>query len=204
MIGYLEGTLLKKEEDRILVLIHQIGYEVLVAPIVMAALEAKALGDPVSLYIYHHQTERQPKPVLIGFTNEAEKEFFQQFLSVEDIGPLKAVRALTLPVREVARAIEAREAGPLRRLKGIGERTAQKIIAALAGKMERFIAVSMDAEGEAFLPDVSAQVLQVLVEQLGHRVPEAKRMIAEAMDRNQGISTPEELIEEVFRSGSVQ
>ena len=79
MIGYLEGKLMKKEKERILLLVNQVGYEILVPVVVMETLSPKTIGDEVSLYIYYYQTERQPKPVLIGFNLEAEKEFFQYF-----------------------------------------------------------------------------------------------------------------------------
>lgn len=199
MIGYLEGKLLKKETDRVLVLANQIGYEVLLPVIVMESFQTKNIGDKISLYIYHQQTERQPKPVLIGFNLEVEKEFFQYFISVEDIGPLKAVKALNIPVRDIARAIELKEIDRLRQLKGIGSRTAQKIIATLHGKMEKFALIRKTEKkettiGENFL----LQVQDVLVNQLGYRVAEAKRMIADAMRRNSTISTPEELFEEVY------
>lgn len=82
MIGYLEGKILKKEEDRILVLANQIGYEVLLPAIVMASFQDNQIGDEISLYIFYQQTERQPKPILIGFNLEVEKEFFQYFISV--------------------------------------------------------------------------------------------------------------------------
>jgi Holliday junction DNA helicase RuvA len=67
MIAYLEGTLLKKEADRIVLLANQVGYEVLIPLFVMEAVGVKSVGDKVSLFIYYHQTERQPKPVLIVF-----------------------------------------------------------------------------------------------------------------------------------------
>ena len=77
MIGYIEGRILNKEEDRILVLANQIGYEVLLPAIVMESLQNKEIGEEISLYIFYQQTERQPKPVLIGFNLEVEREFFQ-------------------------------------------------------------------------------------------------------------------------------
>ena len=80
MIGYLEGKILKKEEDRLLVLANQIGYEVLLPAIVMKSLQHKNVGEEISLYIFFQQTERQPKPVLIGFNLELQKEFFQYFI----------------------------------------------------------------------------------------------------------------------------
>jgi Holliday junction DNA helicase RuvA len=204
MIAYLDGLLLRKEKDRIILLANQVGYEVLVPFFVMESLQTKAIGDPVALYIYYHQTERQPKPVLIGFNLEAEREFFQQFISVEDIGPIKAAKALIFPVRDIARAIETKNSDLLKRLSGIGDRTAKKIIASLQGKMGKF-ALIRETEIETPKPDEDfiSTVLNVLVEQLGHRMNEARQMIDEAMKRKPLISNPEDLFEEVYRGALI-
>jgi len=200
MIAYLEGTLLKKEADRIILLANQVGYEVLVPLFVMETINGKSVGDTVSLFIYYHQTERQPKPVLIGFHLEAEREFFLMFISVEAIGPLKAIKALNLSVRDIARAIESRNLVALKRLNGIGDRTARKIIATLQGKMGKF-ALIRDDETDKPLPleDFVDQVIGVLVDQLGHKMPEAKQMVKAAMKRKPLISNPEDLFDEVYR-----
>jgi Holliday junction DNA helicase RuvA len=199
MIGYIEGKILKKEDERVLVLANQIGYEILLPAFVMEGLATQKVGDDIALYIFYQQTERQPKPILIGFNLEAEKEFFQFFISVEDIGPLKAVKALGVPVREVARAIENRDVHSLTQLKGIGTRTAHKIIATLEGKMGKFALIrKADKQEIPVVEDFSEQVLQVLVNQLGHRTANARRMINSALKRNSAIRTPEELLEEVY------
>ena len=204
MIGYLEGKLLRKEENRILLLVNQIGYEILMPEIVMETLNATAVGDDLSLYIYHQQTERQPKPILIGFNLEIEKEFFEYFISVEDIGPMKAVKALNLSIREIARAIEDKDIDRLRQLKGVGNRTAQKIVATLEGKMDKFALIRPETEKRLpDTPDVAEQVMEVLVSQLGYKTSDAKRLVSEALHRNDNISTPEELFEEVYRGESI-
>jgi Holliday junction DNA helicase RuvA len=200
VIGYIQGKILKKESDRLLVLANQIGFEILVPAVVMESLAERHAGDDLALHVYFQQTERQPKPVLIGFAHEIEKEFFQNFISVEDIGPLKAVRAMTVPVGEIARAIEARDLDALARLKGIGKRTAQKIIATLEGRMGKFALMRTEPKSPAPAADDAAQqVLEVMVNQLGHRMADAKRMITEAFKRRPSIATPEELFEEVYR-----
>ena len=200
MIGYIEGKILKKEDDRVLVLTNQVGYEILLPSFVMETLNSKGVGDQISLYIFYQQTERQPKPVLIGFNLEVEKEFFQYFISVEDIGPLKAVKALTIPVREIAGAIEERDIGSLTQLKGIGNRTAQKIVATLEGKMGKFALIRREeSQKPPGIEDFTQQVFDVLVKQLGHRSADAKQMIAKALKGNRAISTAEELFEEVYR-----
>lgn len=200
MIAYLEGTLLKKETDRIILLANQVGYEVLVPLFVMETINAKSVGDTVSLFIYYHQTERQPKPVLIGFHLEAEREFFLMFISVEAIGPLKAIKALNLSVRDIARAIESKNLEALKRLNGIGDRTARKIIATLQGKMGKFALIRDEETGNP-LPadDFVEQVIGVLVDQLGHRMPQAKQMVMAAMKRKPLIANPEDLFDEVYR-----
>jgi len=200
VIGYIQGKIIKKEGDRLLVLANQIGFEILVPAVVMAALADRQAGDEIALHLYYQQTERQPKPILIGFTHEVEKEFFQNFISVEDIGPLKAVKAMTLPVSEIARAIETRDLDALGRLKGIGKRTAQKIIATLEGRMGKFALLRAEPKAPVTVAeDVAQQVLDVMVNQLGHRAADARRMIADAFKRNSAIGTPEELFEEVYR-----
>ncbi len=203
MIGYLEGHLLNKEADHILLLVNHIGYEILLPAFVMATLNNKEVGDDIALYIYYQQTERQPKPVLIGFNLEAEKEFFQHFISVEAIGPLKAAKAMTISVRDIARAIENKDASQLKKLKGIGARTAQKIIATLEGKVGKFALIRKDEKMVSPpLEDFTIQVLDVLTNQLGHKIADAKHLISQAMERNNSISTPEELFDEVL-SGEV-
>jgi Holliday junction DNA helicase RuvA len=131
---------------------------------------------------------------------EVEKEFFQYFISVEDIGPMKAVKAMNMPVRDIARAIESGDVAALRRLNGVGSRTAQKIVATLSGKMDKFALIRA---GEALpavpLGDFVQLVLDVLTNQLGHKTADAKRMISSAMDRNPAIGTPEELFDEIYR-----
>ena len=203
MIRYIEGRLLKKEEDRVVVLANGMGYEILLPAMVRQTFNAKRAGEDgemVKLFIYYHQTERQPKPLLIGFNYEPEKEFFEKFIKVEDIGPPSAVKALVLPIPQIARAIEERDSKALERLRGVGKRTADKIIATLQGKVGKFALMREDqifAEEEVI--DFKKQVDEVLVKDLGHKVSEAQRLTKEAMLRNPGIATPEELFEEVYR-----
>ncbi len=202
MIGYLEGRIIKKEEDRILLLVNHIGYEILLPANVMETIGPAGTEDLISLYIYYYQTERQPKPTLIGFNLEAEKEFFQYFISVEAIGPMKAVKAMTIPAREIARAIEEDDVNRLTKLNGIGKRTAQKIIATLEGKMGKFALInSGDKSIQTVVrdEDYSELVFDVLITQLGYKPADAKKMIAEALERNTDIGSPEALFDEVYR-----
>lgn len=203
MISFLEGILLRKESDKVVILAQGVGYEVLLPSVVSQSLAGRKSGeegDRVKLHIFHHQSEHQPKPVLVGFNTDVEKEFFEKFIKVEAIGPTAAVKALTMPISMIARAIEEKDTATLQRLKGIGKRTADKIVATLQGKVGKFALVRDDQVPPPVEPeDVRRQVEEVLVRQLGHTRSEAVRMVNEAMTQNPEIISPEELFEEVYR-----
>jgi len=206
MIGYLEGSILHFESDGILLLAGNIGYEIFLNPQALERIRSKnSHNDGIALYIYYHQTERQPKPVLIGFQSLEDKAFFQEFITVDAIGPMKAVKAMGRPISDIALAIEKKDTNFLAGLSGIGKRTAEKIIATLNGKVERFISMADGQDsGDTSqmtdeMRDIRQQVQDVLVEQLGHSHASAKRMIDEAFERNRTISTPEALFDEIYQ-----
>jgi len=200
VISYLDGTLKKIYSDRVTIGVGGVGYEVLIPAYVMNEIRRTTkMEDPIKLYISFNQTERQPKPVLVGFRAELDKEFFELFITVEDIGPSLAIRALTQPVREIARYIEEKSVKDLRQLKGIGERKAEKIVAALKGKAAKFALIPQVELPPETPEDFKNEVENVLVMQLGHKLGEARRMIEEAMKRRPTIGSSEELFEEVYR-----
>jgi Holliday junction DNA helicase RuvA len=191
---------MQSDGERLLLLVNGVGYEILVPAFVQGQLGEPQAGAQLSFFIYYHQTERQPKPILIGFEKEFEKEFFQRFISVEAIGPLKAVKALTLPIAQIAQAIESRDTGVLTALKGIGKRTAEKIVATLSGKMGHLAAEATDAVVVSAAAEIiKRQVIEVLTSQLGHRAAEAKLLVNAALKRNPAINSPEQLFDEVYR-----
>jgi Holliday junction DNA helicase RuvA len=202
MITYLKGNLRVKplSDERITLIVNGIGYDILIPAYVMKRIKKeKSDGDELELYVSYNQTERQPKPVLVGFESDLDKEFFELFISVEDIGPTAAVKALVRPVREIARSIEGKDTKALKQLKGIGERKAEKIIATLKGKVAKY-ALMPDLEVPAeTAEDFQKEVEDVLITQLGHKQIEARMMIEEAMKRNPRINSSEELFEEVYR-----
>jgi Holliday junction DNA helicase RuvA len=202
MISYLKGILKIHHayDDRITLVINGIGYEILIPAYVMNRIRREyADGNELELYVSYNQTERQPKPVLVGFPFPLDKEFFELFISVEDIGPSAAVKALTKPVRDIARFIEEKDAKSLKQLKGIGDRKAEKIIATLNGKVAKYALIREIEPAPAVQEDFTKEVEDVLVKQLGHKHLEAKIMIEEALKRNPRISSSEELFEEVYR-----
>jgi len=202
MIRYLTGTVIKTEQNKIVLLVGGVGYEVLLPEIVrLHLMQTECLNTTIELFISYHQTVQQPKPVLIGFTTELELEFFESLIKVKDIGPTMACRALTLPIPIIARAIEDRDTSSLQQLKGVGKRKADMIVSELQGRVGKFALMRSDdmpPEKQAS-GDLVKQVTDVLMRQLGHPRGEAQKMIQDALERRPEAQTPEELFEEVYK-----
>jgi len=212
VIASLRGRLRRKLEDRVVVEAAGVGYEVFVPPVVQRALNDVTAADgdaaaEVLLMVHYHATQNQPRPVLIGFTSELDKEFFEKLITVKDVGPLVAARALAAPVGEIAAAVARQDEGYLRRLPGIGPQKAKNIVAQLQGKVSKFALIRAEAPEQparVALPRPADDglrdlVFEVLVKQLGHRPTEAAQLISGALTRRPEIATPEELFDEIYR-----
>jgi Holliday junction DNA helicase RuvA len=201
MISYLEGELIETFDDRVTLLVGGIGYDILIPAYLINEIkedEKKGMKE-LKLHISYNQTERQPKPILVGFKHPFDKKFFELFISVEDIGPTAAIKALIKPVGDIARFIEEKDSKALRQLKGIGERKAEKIIATLKGKVAMYALMPKIEVTAEIAEDFRKEVEDVLITQLGHKLTEAREMVEEAMRRNPRIASSEELFEEVYR-----
>ena len=209
MIATLKGRLRRKLEDRVVLECGGIGYEVFLPPIALRQVEGAEVGEKapdLELVIYYHATRDQPRPVLIGFISDLDKEFFEKLITVKDIGPMIAARALAAPVAELASAIARQDEKYLRALPGIGPQKAKNIVAQLQNKVAKF-ALAREGEVEvapaAAGPDVDGlreMVWDVLVKQLGHRPSEASQLITDAFKRRPDILTAEELFNEIYRA----
>lgn len=203
MISYLKGEVIQVQQNppRVVILTgNGVGYTVTLPVFVEEAIEPRE-GQELGLHIYYSVSERQPLPILVGFEEASDREFFEQFIQVEGIGPARAASALTMPVPTLAYAIETEDLVTLTLMPGIGQRGAQKIIATLRGKVSE--AASRPIESAAHrnqLPDTRSDVVAVLVN-LGYRNNEAVTMVDDAIRREPDlIEDPQALLREVFRN----
>src|SRR5947207_2495252 len=116
-------------------------FELLVPAVDATELQA-SLGEELTFhtlfYLQGDASGGSIEPRLIGFLRANDKRFFEKFITVKGIGPKTALRALTVPVGEIAQAIESRDSRFLVQLDGIGKRTAELMVAELAGKVTEF------------------------------------------------------------------
>ena len=203
MISRIRGKVVKKENDSLIVDVNGICYEVLIPVAIMRSLEnISANNGEVDLITYHyHQVEpSRAFPVLVGFSNEVEKEFFEKFITVSGIGPKAAVRAMSLPISTIAQAIDTGNMAVLKSLQGIGEQRAREIIAKLQGKVGKF-GLIQDGELKTTAKigsDIESEAMEVL-NQLQYKTGEAKEMIRKAIERNPDVKTAEDILNEVYK-----
>jgi Holliday junction DNA helicase RuvA len=213
VIAAISGRLRRKLEDRVIVETGGIAYEVFLPPIALRELAGLTAdpGEPasaVTLVTHYHATRDQPRPILIGFTSELDKEFFERLITVKDMGPMVAARALASPVAEIAAAIARQDEKYLRSLPGIGPQKAKNMVAQLHSKVAKFALARDGAAVEPVTPalppvadadGLKELVWEVLVKQLGHRPTEASQLIADAFKRRPAIASAEELFDEIYR-----
>jgi Holliday junction DNA helicase RuvA len=213
MIAFLRGTVIDEAADNIVLEAGSVGYQVMLPAHQMKVLRAlhgvgngtapggaELRGAEIALHIYYHASERQPVPVLVGFHEVKEKEFFELLISVAGLGPMAVAKAMTVPVSEFASRIQTRDIRALSELPGIGRRKAEQIIATLWGKVFEYAllpAVEVAEAATAVVPDFEADTRAVL-EQLGYRPAEAEQMIRDAKARTPEADTVQSLLETIW------
>jgi Holliday junction DNA helicase RuvA len=205
MICRMRGVAREQTDGGLVLDVHGVCYQIHVPPSILAQLgDAAANQQEIELVIYHYQQLEPSKgiPVLIGFLNLIEREFFERFITVSGVGPKAALKALAKPIPQIARAIDVGDIAFLRSLPGIGEQRAKEIVAKLQGKVGKF-ALILSKEGEPAAtteaPDALEDETIAILLQLGYRKPEAKEMIKAALGRRPAVKTAEELLNEIYR-----
>lgn len=199
MIYQIKGKLAKKEENRVVVNVAGISYEVSVPRTVSRRLGNET--EEVELVIYHYfkLDKSRGVPIMVGFIEELERDFFEKFISVTGVGPKAALRAFDKPVARIAQAIEEGDSDFLQGLAGIGNQRAKQIIAHLQGKVGRFALIQegqylKEPEGK----EVVAETKEIL-KRLQYKSSEADMMIKRALAQKSQIDSSEELLNEIYR-----
>lgn len=204
MITKLTGRLVALDEDRATLAVDGFEYEVLVSDYAGRQLRP-SLGQSVALhtiqYIEGNPTAGRLTPRLIGFVTVSEREFFEEFCSVDGVGVKKALRAMVRPVRDIAVLIEEQDVKGLSTLPGIGPATGERIVAKLRRKMPRFaLMVAPEAPGrESLGGDLIRDVFDTLLK-LGHAESDARRLMDVVLEGGgKKPSTVEDFLQEIYK-----
>jgi Holliday junction DNA helicase RuvA len=184
VIGRLTGRLAESEPDGSLVLdVNGVGYE-LTTPIGTLGRAATASDGVLTLHVHTHV--REDALELFGFATAADRVAFRTLLSVSHVGPKLALSVLgALGIDELAAAIERDDVSALKRIPGVGMKTAQRIALELKGKLTALAAVAASprrAPAAAAPPSgVEAQLTDALV-RMGWKASEVERAITALPD----------------------
>ena len=143
MIAYLRGRVLETTAETAIIEVGGIGYEAYCSG---GAFRKITVGETVELYTYLQVKE--DGLTLFAFGSVKEKELFLKLISVDGVGPKMGIGILTgLSVDELVEAIFSADTKRLSTVKGLGKKTAEKIVLALHGKISAL--EIMNASGEA-------------------------------------------------------
>ncbi|ARK11184.1 Holliday junction branch migration protein RuvA [Fibrivirga algicola] len=195
MIAYLDGTLAYKEASYAIIDIQGLGYEVFISLQTYSTLPGG--GAPVKLFIHHHF--REDNQTLFGFASADEKSLFRELIAVSGVGPNTALGMLSsLSPQDLRLAIMSENVRAVQAIKGIGAKTAQRIILELKDKMKK----------SGLLPDtptyrqqagnpVREEALAALVA-LGFPRPSAEKSVDDILNTDSSLSV-EDIIRRALR-----
>lgn len=133
MIAFLKGKLVHLEPTHVVLDVNGVGYHVTISLQTFSEIK-----EQENILLHTHLSIREDAHVLFGFSNEAEKKLFQQLISVNGVGPSTAIVMLSyMNSNEIKNAIVHEDAVALQSIKGIGGKTALRVIIDLKDKLKK-------------------------------------------------------------------
>ena len=193
MIGHIEGRIIEKNPAFLLVNCGGVGY------LINISLNTYSqLGDEEYCALHVHTQVREDAINLFGFVEKSEKKIFQSLISVNGVGATTAMMMLSsLTPSDIRRAIVQNDVTALQKIKGIGAKSAQRIIIDLRDKLSK----DELTENEFHPLDntIKEEALSALVI-LGFSKNVAEKAIDKILTGNQQDMNVEQLVKDVLKS----
>lgn len=186
MVELVEGPVVEAGEEYVVIALGGLGLQVAVP-----ARTAAELRGAETARLYTHLVLREDGLELWGFATREEREMFVALLSVPQVGPKLAFRLVSaLPPGELAAAVRRGDLSALDGVKGIGRRTAQRVMVELSEKLARWAPAEPSPQSEKAQVAVKALTSKVL----GFPEAEARRAVEKLLRE-----APEASVEELIR-----
>ena len=199
-------------EESVTLRVDPFEMEILIPEHTRRAIQSK-VGEPIELhtifYLEGGAMVARLVPRLVGFLSAIDREFFDIFCSVDGVGVKKALRAMVLPVRDLARMIQDQDVKQLSTFPGIGEATAERIVAKLRRKVGKFaLIVGAEPAGaggkagsngspENAEPDVIRDTYAALLS-VGHSDSDARQAIDRVLAGKKKYKSVADMIEAIY------
>jgi holliday junction DNA helicase RuvA len=211
MITKITGLLCRVLDEEARIQVGALEYAVLVPEFVRRGIQGR-VGQEVTLHTSHYldgnPMQGRVVPRLIGFAHEAELDFFDLFCTVDKVGTRKALKALVRPVKEIADAIQRQDVKWLTTLPGVGNATAEQIIATLRRKVTKFALMTPPAgetaDGAAPGTVVDGNVMEDAYQALlsvGHSPGDARNRLDRVLTTGRSFKSAEEVLLEIYKQG---
>lgn len=198
MIAYLRGKLAYKDPTYVIIDINGVGYHVKISLATFSSLKDE---EHITLHTYLHVKE--DAHTLYGFARESEKKMFMDLISISGVGPNTALMILSsLDALELEQAILGGDHSTIQRVKGIGAKTAQRIVLELKDKLKKEGFGSPGQQATGFMQrsnKLKSEALQALMT-LGFPKAVAEKNITAALEKNGLEISLEDLIKASLKS----
>ena len=212
MITQIRGLLRSVGEEELILAVDPVEVAVQIPEHTRRQLQQR-VGEMVALhtvfYIEGGQMGARMTPRLVGFLSPVDLQFFEVFCSVDGVGVRKALRAMVRPVRELARAIQDQDVKMLATYPGIGEATAERIVAKLRRKVgiftlivpspgEAAAAAGANGETDHAEPDVIRDTFAALLS-VGHNEAQARQAIDRVLTGKKKFKSVADMIDAIYQ-----
>lgn len=196
MIGFIKGILREKDYDNITVECNGVGFNLMVTNSCMSSLPL--IDEEVKIYTYLHV--REDEMSLYGFVSPEEKRLFMQLITVSGVGSKTAIQILSAErMSAIINSIINEDTSVIANCKGIGKKTAERIILELKDKIKPFdYIIPNDNLMEAMVENSQAiEDAVVVLTSLGLTKNDALKRAKEVMDKH---DTAEQIVAKILQS----
>ncbi|MEN9346754.1 MAG: Holliday junction branch migration protein RuvA [Flavobacteriales bacterium] len=194
MLHYLRGKLVEKSPVHAVVECNGVAYFLNITLHTFGLLPE---GADAKLYTHMHVNGNDYSFVVYGFISEEERDIFRKLISVSGVGPNTARMVLSsLSVSEVKQVIVSKDVASLRRIKGIGEKTAERMIVDLHDKIAKGSEISF--EKVAIVHNTIKVEALAALSSLGLEKTKTEKLLDKIMTHNASLSL-EEVIKQVLK-----
>lgn len=182
MYSYIKGIYQGIEDDKIIIEINGIGYEISAPNSVLSLMPEK--GEMLKLYV--SEIIREDSHELVGFADKEQKRIYTRLTAVSGVGPKAAIAILSvLSPRELVKAVAENDYKAIARANGVGPKMAQKVVLELKGKVDKTALDEMSAveDNTSSGDPVYIEAMQALIA-LGYQANEAKQALKDVNAKN--------------------
>lgn len=193
MIAFLHGKLADATPTHVIVDVNGVGYSIFIP--LSSYDKLPPVGGDVKLLTHHHVNAQDGTQQLFGFATAAEREMFLLLISISGIGPKLAINILSsTSIATLRRAIASSDTKTLSSLRGIGKKTAERIVVELKDK------VGIAATKPGVLIDQRLTDAVLALVSLGYKQMDAHKLTLAAAEKLGAKASVEELVRAALRS----